>query len=69
MRTRKNVTTMHFGVEEVVEKVKEDTWVLAIILGCFCLLSLMAGGMRAACQTRKNSKKEDFVRNIYGTEI
>ena len=53
-RTRENVTTMHLGMKEVVvEKVKEDTWVLAIILGCFCLLCLLAGGVSAVFQRKK----------------
>ena len=57
-RTRENVTTMHLGMkEEVVEKVKEDTWVLAIILGCFCLLCLLAGGVSAVFQRKKTDKR------------
>ena len=64
-RTRENVTTMHLGMkEEVVERVKEDTWVLAIILGCFCLLCLLAGGVSATFQRKKTDKAEKFVRNF-----
>ena len=64
-RTRENVTTMHLGMkEEVVEKVKEDTWVLAIILGCFCLLCLLAGGVSAAFQRKKSDRAEKFARNF-----
>ena len=56
-RTRENVTTMHLGMkEEVVEKVKEDTWVLAIILGCFCLLCLLAAGVSASLQKKKTDR-------------
>eukprot|EP00092_Neocalanus_flemingeri_P046125 GFUD01051844.1.p1 GENE.GFUD01051844.1~~GFUD01051844.1.p1 ORF type:complete len:226 (-),score=59.65 GFUD01051844.1:72-749(-) len=60
MRTLENVTSQHVGGEDD----KEDTWVLAIILGCFCILCLIVGGMRAAYQNRKEKRKEQYVRNI-----
>ena len=56
---------MHLGMKEkVVEKVKEDTWVLAIILGCFCLLCLLAGGVSAALQRKKSERGDKFAANI-----
>ena len=62
-RTRENVTTLHLGMkEEVVEKVKEDTWVLAIILGCFCLLCLLAGGVSAAFQRKKGERADKLLK-------
>eukprot|EP00092_Neocalanus_flemingeri_P020990 GFUD01022744.1.p1 GENE.GFUD01022744.1~~GFUD01022744.1.p1 ORF type:complete len:163 (-),score=26.02 GFUD01022744.1:166-654(-) len=44
-----NKEDLFFGVEEDgVEKVNEDTWVLAIILFCFCLLCLLVAWVMAA---------------------
>ena len=66
LSSRKNMTTMEFGVEEedVLEKVKEDTWVLAIILGCFCVLCLIAGAVTAVYQMKKTKRKEKIVKNV-----
>ena len=56
------MTTLHLGTKE--EVVRKDTWVLAIILGGFCLLCLLVGVVYAALQDKKSERKELFVQNI-----
>jgi hypothetical protein len=57
-------SVLHVDAEDVVEEVEEDTWVLAIILGCFSFLCLIVGVLRVVYQNRKTKKREQFVRNV-----